>query len=47
MSTQVTRRGFLKGAGVTAAGAMIADAGFAALAESSAGTGPRSSARET
>src|SRR5262245_44325245 len=37
MKRGLTRRGFLKGAGVTAAGAAIAESGLAAFAEETAG----------
>src|SRR5690348_6670001 len=36
-----TRRGFLKGAGVTAVGTVLADSGLTALAEKQAEQGPR------
>ncbi|HEY1686968.1 MAG TPA: (2Fe-2S)-binding protein [Tepidisphaeraceae bacterium] len=38
---QLTRRGFLKGAGLAAAGAAIADSGIAAMAEEAAAAGPK------
>ena len=37
----LSRRGFLRGAGVSAAGAALAESGLAALAQEQAGRGPR------
>jgi xanthine dehydrogenase YagT iron-sulfur-binding subunit len=40
-SEQLTRRGFLKGAGLAAAGAAISESGIAAMAEGAASAGPK------